>query len=151
MKLTGAQRIPASREHVWALLNDPDVLGACIPGCEGVERTGEDAFSARVTVKIGPMKARFGGAVTLQDKNFPEGYRIVGQGEGGIAGFARGSAAVRLVEEAPEVTLLSYDVEAQIGGKMAQLGSRLIDSAAKKLADQFFERFSVRAGAKAEA
>lgn len=151
MNLSGESRIPASREHVWALLNDPEVLGRCIPGCEGVESAGEDAFSARVLVKVGPMKARFTGAVTLQDKHFPESYRIVGEGQGGIAGFAKGSAAIRLAAEAPGVTLLSYDVESQVGGKMAQFGSRLIDSAAKKLAEQFFERFSAAAAEKAAA
>lgn len=151
MMLTGTTRIPASREHVWALLNDAAVLGSCIPGCEGVEQTGPDAFSAKVLLKFGPMKARFAGAVALQDKIYPESYRIVGEGQGGVAGFARGSAGVKLTAEAPDVTVLSYDVESQVGGKMAQFGSRLIDSTAKKLAEQFFERFSAIAGEKTAA
>ena len=151
MKLSGESRIPAGREHVWALLNDPAVLGACIPGCEEITQAGDDGFSAKVTVKIGPMKVRFAGTVALQDKVFPESYRIVGQGEGGVAGFAKGSATVRLTAEGPESTLMAYGVESQVGGKIAQLGSRLIDSTARKLAEQFFERFSAKAAAKMEA
>lgn len=151
MMMSGEKRIPASREAVWALLNDPAVLGRCIPGCESVEKTGEDAFAAKVSLKFGPMKARFKGAVKLEDKRYPEGYRIVGQGEGGVAGFAKGAVAVRLTEQTPGLTVLAYDVESQVGGKIAQFGSRLIDATAKKLAEQFFERFSAVAAEKAAA
>lgn len=142
MELTGEHRIPASRERVWDLLNDPDVLGQCIPGCEEIEATGDDAFSAKVQLKIGPVKAKFNGNVELQDKVYPESYRIVGEGSGGIAGFAKGGARVHLTEEAPEETLLAYEVDAQVGGKIAQLGNRLIKSTSAKLAGQFFTKFS---------
>lgn len=151
MNLSGEYRVPAAREQVWALLNDPDVLGSCIPGCEEISREGDDAFSAKVVIKIGPVKARFGGSVRLEDKVYPESYRISGEGQGGIAGFAKGGANVRLAEDGPEMTVLAYEVDAQIGGKLAQLGSRLIASTSKKLADQFFGKFCEIAAARAYA
>ena len=140
MEISGEYLIPADRELVWALLNDPEVLKQCIPGCEEITADGEDAFSAKVTLKIGPVKAKFSGDVTLSDKVFPQSYRISGEGKGGIAGFASGGADV-LLGEADGGTTLKYEVDAQIGGKIAQLGSRLINSTSKKLADQFFKTF----------
>lgn len=140
MDISGEYLVPANRELVWELLNDPEVLKQCIPGCEEIIADGEDAFSAKVTLKIGPVKAKFSGAVTLSDKIYPQSYRISGEGKGGIAGFASGGADVRLTE-AQAGTDLKYEVDAQIGGKIAQLGSRLINSTSKKLADQFFSTF----------
>lgn len=127
---------------VWAALNDPAVLKASIPGCESLEMTSPTAMTAKVTLKVGPVKATFGGNVTLSEIDAPNGYRISGEGSGGVAGFAKGGATVKLEEDGPDATILTYAVEAQIGGKLAQLGSRLIDSTAKKLAGEFFERFA---------
>ena len=140
MELSGEHLIPASRERVWNLLNDPEVLKECIPGCEEITMEGDDRFTATVVLKIGPVKARFNGAVELQDKRYPEGYRIAGEGKGGIAGFASGGANVDL-QEADGGTLLTYQADAQVGGKIAQLGSRLIKSTSAKLAGQFFTKF----------
>lgn len=144
MEMTGERRIPASRQAVWDALNDPEVLRASIPGCESVERVAEDEFQARVAVKLGPMAARFGGKVKLENLNPPAGYTIAGEGNGGAMGFAKGGADVALDELGPEETLLRYHVKAQVGGKMAQLGARLIDSTAKQMADQFFDRFAAQ-------
>lgn len=141
MVMNGAFDLPAPRETVWQKLNDPEVLKACIPGCQSLERTGENGFAAVAKLKIGPVSATFKGKVQLTDMDPPNGYRISGEGEGGVAGFAKGGAAVKL-EAIPEGTRLTYDVEANIGGKLAQLGSRLINSVAKKLADQFFAKFA---------
>ena len=141
MQMNDSQRIPASRNQVWAALNDPEVLKACIPGCQSLEVTAPNEMTATVVFKVGPVKATFGGKVTLSDLAPPNSYRISGEGSGGVAGFAKGSAVVRLESEAPEVTVLHYDVNAQIGGKLAQLGARLIDSTAKKLAGEFFASF----------
>ena len=140
MELTGTRTIRAPRETVWAKLNDPDTLKACIPGCEELTGSPEDGFDAVVKQKVGPVKATFKGAVTVSDANPPESYRIAGEGKGGVAGFAKGGADVRLTE-VPEGTELSYSVDAKVGGKIAQLGSRLIDSFASKMADTFFENF----------
>ncbi len=148
MELKGEYRIPAPREAVWASLNDPAVLRDCIPGCESLEGSPAEGFSARVTTKIGPVKATFNGAVTLSNVNAPESYTIAGEGKGGVAGFAKGGANVRLEDAEGGGTRMAYDVEAQIGGKLAQLGQRLINGAAKKLADQFFEKFAVAVGGK---
>ncbi len=144
MEMTGERRIPAPRQRVWEGLNDPEVLRESIPGCESVEKTGEDSFQARVAVKIGPMAAKFTGKVRLENLDPPSGYTIVGEGSGGAMGFAKGGADVALKEEGPAETLLSYAVKAQVGGKMAQLGARLIDATAKQMADQFFDRFAAR-------
>jgi uncharacterized protein len=141
MQMNDSQRIPASREKVWAALNDPEILKQCIPGCQSLELTAPNEMTATVVFKVGPVKATFGGKVTLSDLDPPSGYRISGEGSGGVAGFAKGGATVKLVAEGPDVTILAYEVDAQIGGKLAQLGSRLIDSTAKKLAGQFFESF----------
>jgi len=141
MSMSGEQQLTASRERVWAALNDPETLKACIPGCETLDVTGENEFSAVATNKIGPVKARFKGKVRLIDLDPPNGYKISGEGDGGIAGFAKGGATVALTES-DGGTRLSYNVEAQIGGKLAQLGQRLINGAAKKFADDFFARFA---------
>lgn len=137
MDMTGEERIAAPRQAVWAALNDPETLKACIPGCQSLERTSPNELAATVKIKIGPVSATFKGQVTLSNLNPPESYTIEGEGKGGIAGFAKGGADVRLTDEGAE-TLLSYTVRAEIGGKLAQLGSRLIDSTSKKLATQFF-------------
>ena len=139
--MTGERRIPASREKVWAALNDPEVLRGCIPGCDSFERTGPDAYKASAGVKIGPIAARFTGAVKMTDVEPPSAYTITGEGQGGVAGFAKGGAKVHLDDEAG-ATLLTYEVSAQVGGKIAQLGARLIDASAKQMADQFFDRFT---------
>lgn len=150
MELKGEYRIPAPRERVWAMLNDPNVLRECIPGCESLEGSPEKGFAARVTTKVGPVKATFNGQVTLSNIRAPESYTISGEGKGGVAGFAKGGADVHLAESGTD-TVLTYNVNAQVGGKLAQLGARLIDSTAKKLADQFFSTFAAKAGAGAPA
>lgn len=142
MQMTDSQRIAAPREKVWAALNDPEVLKRCIPGCESLEMTSPTQMTAAVVLKVGPVKAKFGGKVTLSDIDAPNGYRISGEGSGGVAGFAKGGATVRLEEDGADATLLTYEVEAQIGGKLAQLGGRLIDSTARKLAGEFFDSFA---------
>jgi hypothetical protein len=141
MDMTGEYRIPAPREQVWAALNDPETLKASLPGCETLERVSDQEFAATVVAKVGPVRAKFNGQVTLSDLNPPESYKISGEGKGGAAGFAKGGADVRLVEESAELTILSYTAKADVGGKLAQLGSRLIDATAKKMADDFFENF----------
>ncbi len=145
MEMTGSHIISASRETVWAALNDPEILEACIPGCQSLEKKSDTELAATVVTKIGPVKAKFSGEVTLGNLKPPESYTISGEGKGGIAGFAKGGANVRLTE-VPEGTQLDYDVDAKVGGKLAQLGSRLIDSTARKLADQFFTSFSEKVG-----
>ena len=146
MEMAGERQIAATREAVWAALNDPEVLKACIPGCEMIEQLSPTEMKAVVKVKIGPMSAKFSGAVTLSDLDPPHGYTISGSGQGGAAGFAKGGATVRL-EENEGGARLSYAVQAQVGGKMAQIGARLIDATAKSLADQFFTRFAETIGA----
>ncbi|WP_144182618.1 SRPBCC family protein [Elioraea rosea] len=143
MEMTGERRIPAPRQAVWEALNDPEVLKASIPGCEHIEKLSDTEMTARVALRIGPMNARFAGKVQLSDLDPPNGYRISGEGQGGVAGFAKGGATVKLVDDGPG-TLMTYDVKAQVGGKMAQLGARLIDSTARSMADQFFDRFAAR-------
>jgi carbon monoxide dehydrogenase subunit G len=141
MTMTGEVQLAAPREAVWAKLNDPEVLKVCIPGCEELEKTDDNGFRATAKMKVGPVSARFKGKVNLSDLDPPNGYKISGEGEGGVAGFAKGGATVALAEK-DGGTLLSYTVEAQIGGKLAQLGQRLINGAAKKLADEFFANFA---------
>jgi uncharacterized protein len=141
MDMTGEYRIPASRDQVWAALNDPDTLKASLPGCETLEKISDREFAATVIAKVGPVKAKFNGNVTLSNLNPPESYTISGEGKGGAAGFAKGGADVRLIEEG-EVTVLTYVAKADVGGKLAQLGSRLIDGTARKMADEFFSNFS---------
>ncbi|MCC6468407.1 MAG: carbon monoxide dehydrogenase subunit G [Alphaproteobacteria bacterium] len=140
MDMTGEYRIPAPREAVWRALNDPDILKQCIPGCETVEKTSDTEFQARVTAAVGPVKAKFGGKVTLSDIDPPNGYTISGEGQGGGAGFAKGGAKVKLKPDG-DGTILAYEVTATVGGKLAQVGSRLIDGVSKKMAGEFFSRF----------
>lgn len=142
MTMNGEVTLPASKEVVWAKLNDAEVLKACIPGCDQLNKDDETHFSAVVKIKLGPVKATFRGKVELVDLDPPNGYRIQGEGEGGIAGFAKGGAKVALSEAEGGQTVLRYDVEAQVGGKLMQLGARLIDSVSKKLADEFFANFA---------
>ena len=146
MTMTGEVQLPAPRAAVWAKLIDPETLKACIPGCETLELIGENEFMAVATNKIGPVKARFKGKVKLTDLDPPNGYKISGEGDGGVAGFAKGGAGVALSDK-DGGTLLTYNVDAQIGGKLAQLGQRLVNGAAKKLADQFFAKFAQAVGA----
>ncbi len=146
MTMTGEVTLPAGRPKVWALLNDPEVLKSSIPGCESLEKSGENGFAAVVKTKIGPVSATFKGKVELSDIVPLVGYTIKGEGEGGIAGFAKGGAKVSL-SDAPGGTLLHYDVDATVGGKIAQLGSRLVDGVAKNMADKFFANFAAAAGA----
>jgi uncharacterized protein len=141
MDMTGETLIPAPREVVWRALNDPEILRQSIPGCETIDKKSDTAFSAKVVAKVGPVRATFTGEVQLTDLDPPNGYRISGEGKGGPAGFAKGGATVRL-SDAEGGTMLSYTVDAQIGGKLAQIGSRLIDATARSMAQDFFSRFS---------
>ena len=150
MDMTGEFLIPAPRRKVWEALNDPAILQQCIPGCETVERLSDNELQAKVVAKVGPVRAHFGGKVTLSDLDPPNGYRISGEGSGGAAGFAKGGATVRLSDEG-QGTRLAYKVEAHVGGKLAQIGSRLIDATARKMAEDFFARFSALVGAPAAA
>jgi hypothetical protein len=137
MRLTGEERIRAKREAVWRALHDTEVLGRCLPGCETIEQTGDGGFQAAAAVRVGPVKARFTGTLAIRDPDPPNGYRIDGEAKGGAAGFARGTALVRLAEDGGE-TVLRYEVDATIGGRLAQIGSRLVDVAARQMADAFF-------------
>ena len=141
MDMTGERRIPAPRQKVWDALNDPEMLRAAIPGCKTLERTDGNNLKATAAVRIGPISAAFTGKVQLLDLDPPNSYRIAGEGQGGVAGFANGGATVHLTDDGA-FTLLKYEVKAQVGGKIAQLGARLIDATAKQMADQFFDRFS---------
>lgn len=140
MNIKGEKEMTAPRDVVWQALNDPEVLQRCIPGCSSLEQLGPNELGATVSLAIGPVKAKFSGKVRLEDLVAPESYRIEGEGQGGIAGFARGSAKVRLVET-ERGTLLEYEADSTVGGKIAQLGARLIESTARKLSDQFFSKF----------
>jgi carbon monoxide dehydrogenase subunit G len=150
MDMTGERRIEAPRRIVWDALNDAAVLQASIPGCDSLERLSDTELKATAAIRIGPISARFGGAVTLSDIDPPNGYTISGEGQGGVAGFAKGGAKVSLAEDG-DATILSFSVNAQVGGKMAQLGARLIDATAKQMADAFFDRFSQQVAALAPA
>ena len=145
MEMSGEYRIPAPREDVWAALNDPEILRQAIPGAESVEKTADDEFEAVAKAKVGPVSARFKGKVKLTDIDPPNGYTISGEGNGGAAGFAKGSAKVTLTE-ADGGTLLSYTVSAQVGGKLAQIGQRFIDSTAARMSEEFFDNFSKLTG-----
>ena len=140
MEMSEERSIPAERCQVWQALNDPEVLREAMPGCESFEATGENEYEAKITAKVGPVKARFRFKVLLSEIDAPNGYTLSGEGQGGAAGFAKGSAQVELQEDGDE-TLLRYAVKANVGGKLAQLGARLIDGAAKKMADAFFSNF----------
>ncbi len=141
MELSGEYLIPAPKQAVWDALNDPEILKQCIPGCESLTKTSDTSFEAAVTAKVGPVKAKFQGAVTLSDIDPPNGYTISGEGKGGAAGFAKGGAKVSL-EEADGGTLLKYTVDAMVGGKLAQIGARLIDATSKKMSGEFFGKFA---------
>lgn len=149
MDMSDARTIAAPPAVVWAALLDPGVLKAAVPGCEEMEGSAEDGFRAVVVQKVGPVKAKFSGAVTVSDRVEPESLTLTGEGAGGVAGFARGAARVRL-EPVPEGTRLHYEVEAKVGGKLAQLGSRIIDGFARKMADDFFARFQAAVEGPAE-
>jgi carbon monoxide dehydrogenase subunit G len=140
MDMTGEFRIPAPRQRVWEGLNDPQILKECIPGCQTIEKLSDTEFAAKVLAQVGPVKANFAGKVTLSDLDPPQSYTIAGEGSGGVAGFAKGSAKVSLAEDGG-ATLLHYAVQAHVGGKLAQIGSRLIDAVARKMAENFFTRF----------
>jgi len=140
MDMSGEFRIPAPRQRVWEALNDSEVLKRAIPGCETIEKVSDTEFTAKVVAKVGPVRATFNGKVTLSDLDPPNSYTIAGEGTGGVAGFAKGSAKVDLREE-DGATVLHYTAQAHVGGKLAQIGSRLIDATARKMAEDFFGRF----------
>jgi len=146
MEMSGEERIPASQADTWAALNDPEMLKACVPGCEAIDRTAENEYQVLMVARIGPVSAKFKGKLTLSDINPPQSYSISFEGQGGAAGFAKGGAQVRLSPEG-ENTKLSYDVKANVGGKLAQIGSRLVDAAAKKVANDFFKNFNQKVSA----
>ena len=140
MEMTGEFRIPAPRQRVWEGLNDPEILKSSIPGCQTIEKVSDTEFMAKVLAQVGPVKANFAGKVKLSDLDPPQSYTIAGEGSGGVAGFAKGSAKVNLNEDSG-ATVLHYTVQAHVGGKLAQIGSRLIDSVARRMAENFFTRF----------
>ncbi|MEZ5812741.1 MAG: carbon monoxide dehydrogenase subunit G [Rhizobiaceae bacterium] len=144
VNMDGEERIEAPLEKVWEALNDPEILKACIPGCEALEMSSPTEMTATVKLKIGPIKATFSGDVELKNLNPPHSYTIAGEGKGGVAGFAKGGADVQLAEDGPGATILTYKAKADVGGKMAQLGSRLIQSTSKKLAGKFFSDFNAK-------
>ena len=146
MEMSGEQLIPAPQRVVWDALNDPEMLKASVPGCESIERTGDNQYQVQMVARVGPVSAKFKGKLTLSDVKPPESYSIAFEGQGGPAGFAKGGAHVRLTPEA-EKTKLSYDVKASVGGKLAQIGSRLVDAAARKVADDFFKAFNEKMSA----
>lgn len=146
MDVDGEERIAAPRQVVWQALNDPEILKQCIPGCQSLEKTSPTELVTTLRIKIGPVSASFNGEITLSNINAPDSYTISGEGKGGIAGFGKGAAEVVLIEDGAE-TILRYSAKAQVGGKLAQLGSRLIDSASRKLAQQFFADFNAAVAA----
>jgi hypothetical protein len=147
MEMTGEQLIPASQQETWEALNDPAVLRQCVPGCEAIDPVGENHYQVLMVARVGPVSAKFKGKLTLSDISAPDSYSIAFEGQGGAAGFAKGGARVRLASEKGNQTRLSYDVKASVGGKLAQIGSRLVDAAAKKVADDFFRNFNAKVGA----
>ena len=151
MELTNTRIVPAPPAAVWAALNDPAILKECLPGCESLERAGDNAFQAVMATRVGPVSARFTGRVTMSDIDPPNGYTLHFEGQGGAAGFARGEARITLAPEGDVQTSLHYAAKAQVGGKLAQIGSRLVDGAAAKMTDDFFARFVERVGAPAAA
>lgn len=150
MQLSGQQHIPAPRQQVWESLNDPRILEASIPGCQSVEKLSDDLFAATVVARVGPITATFKGLVTLSEVDPPAGYVITGEGQGGVAGFGKGGARVRLADDGG-ATVLHYEATGQLGGKLAQVGSRLVDAAAAAMAKEFFERFNRNVSALAAA
>jgi hypothetical protein len=153
--MSGQQVVPSGQEQTWKALNDTEVLKECIPGCDAIERMSDTEYQLAMTTKIGPVNAKFKGKMTLQDVDAPRGYTMVFEGQGGVAGFAKGQAAVSLTPEGETTTRLDYSVKAMVGGKLAQLGARLIDGVARKLSDEFFKNFNAhmtgRNDAKSEA
>src|SRR5690349_18544617 len=147
MEMKGEQLIPASQQAVWDALNDPQMLKACVPGCESIEPAGENAYQVLMVARVGPVSAKFKGKLTLSDIRPPQSYSLAFEGQGGAAGFAKGGAQVRLSPQGDQ-TKLSYDVKASVGGKLAQIGSRLVDAAAKKIADEFFRNFNEKVSAR---
>jgi carbon monoxide dehydrogenase subunit G len=141
--MTGEQLIPAAQQEVWKALNDPEILKACVPGCESITLVNENEYQVQMTARIGPVSAKFRGRLSLSDIKPPHSYSLAFEGQGGAAGFAKGAAQVKLSTE-KDHTKLAYDVKANVGGKLAQIGSRLIDAAAKKVADDFFQNFNKR-------
>ena len=141
MEMKGEQLVPASQADTWAALNDPEILKACVPGCESIDRITDAEYAVLMTARVGPVAAKFKGKLTLSDLNPPNSYSIAFEGQGGVAGFGKGGAQVQLASEA-DGTRLSYQVKASVGGKIAQIGSRLVDAAARKLADDFFNAFN---------
>lgn len=141
MEMAGQKLIPETRETVWKALNDPEILRSCVPGCQTLVKTSDTEMEATATIKVGPVSAKFGGNISLSELNEPVSYRITGEGQGGVAGFAKGGAFITL-EEVEGGTMLCYTVDAQVGGKLAQLGGRLIDATARKLSEAFFEKFA---------
>ena len=146
MQITGEHVIAAPRDAVWRALNDPLILKQCIPGCETIEKVSDTEFTAKVAIAVGPVRAKFTGRVLLSNLDPPNGYTIAGEGQGGVAGFGKGDADVRLIENGPSTTTLSYRAAASVGGKLAQVGARLIDSTSRKLADRFFAKFTETVG-----
>jgi len=144
MEMTGEQLIPASQQDTWKALNDPEVLKACVPGCESITLVNENEYQVQMTARVGPVSAKFRGRLSLFDIKPPTSYSLAFEGQGGPAGFAKGAAQVKLSSQGPDETKLAYDVKASVGGKLAQIGSRLIDAAAKKVADEFFQNFTKR-------
>jgi carbon monoxide dehydrogenase subunit G len=148
--MTGEQLIPASQQDTWQALNDPEVLKACVPGCESIARVNDNEYQVQMTARVGPVSAKFRGRLSLFDIKPPQSYSLAFEGQGGAAGFAKGAAQVKLSPEGNQ-TKLAYDVKANVGGKLAQIGSRLIDAAAKKVADEFFQNFTERMTSAADA
>ncbi len=144
MEMSGEQLIPASQADTWAALNDPEILKACVPGCESITLTAENQYQVLMTARIGPVSAKFKGKLALADLDPPNSYSIAFEGQGGVAGFGKGGAQVQLVSEGATSTKLSYQVKANVGGKLAQIGSRLVDAAAKKLSEDFFNAFNAK-------
>jgi len=146
MEMSGEQLVPASQQQTWDALNDPDMLKQCVPGCESIEPIGENQYQVLMVARVGPVSAKFKGKLSLSDIQPPNSYSIAFEGQGGAAGFAKGGAQVRLAEEQGQ-TRLSYEAKANVGGKLAQIGSRLVDAAAKKVADDFFRNFNQKVAA----
>jgi hypothetical protein len=151
MEMTGEQRIPASQQETWNALNDPAVLKDCVPGCESIDRVSDTEYSVRMTARVGPVSAKFKGKLSLSNLKPPQSYSIAFEGQGGVAGFAKGGADVTLTPDGAEATRLGYKVKANVGGKLAQIGSRLVDAAAQKVANDFFAAFNEKMGHKDEA
>lgn len=148
MEMTGEQRIPASQADTWKALNDPAVLKECVPGCEAIDRVSDTEYAVQMTARVGPVSAKFKGKLTLSNLKPPHSYSIAFEGQGGVAGFAKGGADVTLAPEGAEATRLGYQVKANVGGKLAQIGSRLVDAAAQKVANDFFVAFNEKMGNK---